>query len=402
MLDFFNLPFLQQFPPEIREWVFRILLTAVVFGLVLLLRRVITWIILAPLRAFTKRTESELDDAIFRVVQSATGYIVVALALLLSTAILSVGDFELIFIQRLARTLIIVGIGVALYESVALFERDSLLIDAVGLRIDQELFPFIRTGLRIILIAVVLVIIIQEWGYDVSGLIAGLGLGGLAFSLAAQDTVSNLFGFSTIVGDRPFVVGEYIITSDAEGIVERVGVRSTRIRTLDQSVIIVPNNKLANSAITNWSRTPYRRFNFTIGVTYDTNAAQMQTLLARLRELLTSHELVQQNSIVVRFTDFGSSSLDVLVRCNVNTPNWNDWTAEREQLNLHIMDVVEELGLSMAFPSRSLYIETMPTPNGTSPKPHTPAPAPPVQPTVDTPSAGSQQDEAADAPAEDI
>jgi MscS family membrane protein len=396
MFDLFNLPFLDQLPPVVREWTIRIILTLIIFGLVLLLRRVLTWIILAPFRALSKRTSTSMDNALLRIVEAASGYIVVAIALLLSTSVLSVGDVELVFIQNLARTLIIVGIGVALYQAIALLTGESRLVSATGLSvIDRELFPFIRTGLRIILIAVIMVIVIQEWGYNVSGLIAGLGLGGLAFSLAAQDTVSNLFGFSTIVGDRPFVVGEYIISPDAEGVVERVGVRSTRIRTLDQSLIVVPNNKLANSAITNWSRVPYRRFNFTIGVTYDTNSQQMRSLLSQIRELLEKHDLVQKDTIVVRFTEFSSSSLDILIRCNVNTPDWGDWKAEREQLNLHIMELVERMGLSMAFPSRSVYIESMPSGDEDKRPTVLPRPKPERRPAGP---ADQQQDEAGDAP----
>src|SRR3982751_4471798 len=122
---------------------------------------------------------------------------------------------------------------------------------------------------KTILMALALVIIIQEWGYDVSGLVAGLGLGGLAFSLAAKDTVENLFGFTTIVSDQPFVVGEFIKSNDIEGTVEHVGIRSTRIRQQDQSYVIVPNSKLASAPILNWSRLNKRWYNTTLRVSYN-------------------------------------------------------------------------------------------------------------------------------------
>lgn len=360
MLDLFNMPFLNDLPPTVRDWMIRTVLALVVFGLVLLLRRVVTWILLAPFRAFSRRTETELDNIALSIVESSAGYVVVAVAILLSTQVLSVGNVELIFMQRLARSLIIVGVMVAVYKSIALVQDEANFISYTGFNIDSALYPFIRTALRVVLVAIAMVIIIQEWGYDVSGLIAGLGLGGLAFSLAAQDTVSNLFGFSTIVGDRPFVVGEYVITPNGEGVIERVGVRSTKIRTLDQSLIIVPNSAMANSPITNWSRVDFRRYNFTIGLTYDTNSQQMRDFLTRVRNMLMDRPLVVNDTIIVHFTDFGASSLDVLVRCNVKTPFWADWVAEREEINLAIMDIVEDMGLSMAFPSRSVYIESMP------------------------------------------
>lgn len=368
MFDAFDIPILRDMPPEVREWVFRTLLALIIFGIVLLLRRVLTWIIIAPFRALSKRSETDLDDALLDVIEPASRYLVVALALMLSTLIMRVGDVELVLIQRVARSLIIVSVAVALFRAIDLIQPHSRVVSLAGLTLDKELMPFLRTGLRVVLIALTLVVVIQEWGYNVNGLIAGLGLGGLAFSLAAQDTIGNLFGFSTIVADRPFVVGEYIVTPDVEGTVERVGVRSTKIRTLDQSLIIVPNRKMADSVITNWSRLSYRRYNFTVGLTYATDSAQMRDVLQRIRTMLANRPKVQQDSIIVRFTDFASSSLDVLVRCNVNIPDWGEWVAEREEINLAIMDIVNELNLSMAFPSRSIYIEqTTPTDtNGTA------------------------------------
>lgn len=405
MFDLFDISILRELPSNVREWVFRTLLAILIFGIVLLLRRVLTWLFVAPFRAISQRTENDIDNTMLDIVEPASGYVVVAIALLLSTQILSVENVELVFIQRLARSLIIVGVAVALFQATDLIQPNSRLVTMTGLTLDKELMPFVRTGLKIIIIAMTLVIIIQEWGYNVSGLVAGLGLGGLAFSLAAQDTVSNLFGFSTIVTDRPFVVGEYIVTPDVEGIVERVGVRSTKIRTLDQSLIIVPNNTLANSVVTNWSRLSYRRYNFTIGITYDATSQQMRDLLTRIRGMLESRATVQQDSIVVRFTEFASSSLDILVRCNVNISDWGEWVGEREEINLAIMDIVADMGLSMAFPSRSLYIESMPDGAGDDDAPQHSTPTPRRQP-APAPShqldAAPQQDEADESPASGI
>jgi len=361
MLNPFDFEFIRMLPPETRGWVIRIIAAIVVFLVVVLLRRVFTWAIVAPLRSLANRTENELDDNIVNIVEPASGYIVAAVALLLSAAILEIGELELVLMNRLARSLIVVGVAVALFQAIDHIGASSRLISLTGLTIDKELMPFLRTGLRVVLIAVVLVVILQEWEYNVSGLIAGLGLGGLAFSLAAQDTVSNLFGFSTIVTDRPFVVGEYISADGVEGVVERVGVRSTKIRTLDQSLIIVPNNKLSDSIITNWSRLSYRRFNFTIGLTYTTTHTQMREFLQRVRDALAAQPVVREDTILVRFNEFSSSSLDVLVRCDVDLPDWGDWVAGREQTYLAIMDIVDEMGLSMAFPSRSLYVEQFPS-----------------------------------------
>ncbi|NOG50552.1 MAG: mechanosensitive ion channel family protein [Chloroflexi bacterium] len=158
--------------------------------------------------------------------------------------------------------------------------------------------------MKIFIVAIGGVIILQEFGYDVTGLIAGLGVGGLALSLAAQDTVANLFGFASIIGDSPFSLGDYIRTPDVEGTVEHVGVRSTRVRQSDETLITIPNNVLANSAISNFSRMPRRRIDFTVGVTYRTTAAQMRVLLDRLRTLLKAWPSADPSTVQVYFSKF--------------------------------------------------------------------------------------------------
>ena len=242
---------------------------------------------------------------------------------------------------------------------VFVFSRRRLRL-LTGMAFDEALLPFIRTGIQLLVLALALVIIVQVWGYDVSGLIAGLGMGGLAISLAAQDTLANLFGFAAIVSDRPFVVGEYIKTKDVEGMIERVGLRSTRVRQLDQAVVAVPNSTLAASAILNWSRLAKRRIDLTLGVTYstapDADGRPCSTVCARCS---SSAKPSIPNSVVVYFIEFGESSLNILVRCYVNITDWQAFTAEKERILLEIMRVVQSLGLSIAFPSRSLYIENL-------------------------------------------
>jgi MscS family membrane protein len=219
----------------------------------------------------------------------------------------------------------------------------------------------LRTGLQIIILAILLVIIIGEWGYDVSGLIAGLGLGGLAVSLAAQDTIANVFGFSAIVADRPFVVGEVIKTPDVEGTVEHVGLRSTRVRQPDQALVTLPNSKLVSSAILNWSRLSKRWLNLTLRIDYNANSQQIQSLIERLRTTLAEREHVETDSVVVFFTNFGDQALEVLVRCYIMLPDWTDFSREKEAINLEIMRIIEELDLSIALPNRTVFIENRST-----------------------------------------
>jgi MscS family membrane protein len=160
-----------------------------------------------------------------------------------------------------------------------------------------------------------------------------------------------------IVGDRPFLIGEYIRAGEIEGVVEKIGVRSTRIRKPDRAVITVPNSRLASAPVERFLR---RRIQFVLGVTYTTTADEMETLLEKLRGMLGEREHVVESSIAVYFTEFGASALNVMVLCDVTIRDWRMLLEEREQVNLAVMRIVAEMGLSIAFPTQSIYIEQMP------------------------------------------
>lgn len=358
-----NLPILQSLPEEIRLLILRALALALAFLIIWLMRRVITSIIMAPIRTIINRTNSKIDDRIFNIIRPSINLIVISISFVLAATIILPGDAWFInLISVVARILIIFAIMQLAYKLVDQLAPSSVhLMSMTGINIEERLMPFIRVGLKITFVVVGGSIILQELGYDVSALIAGLGIGGLGLSLAAQDTVANLFGFVSIVADSPFDVGDYIVTPNGEGIVEHVGIRSTNLRQLDQAVVSVPNNQLANNPITNWSRLSKRRLDMMIGVTYSTDIPGMQTLLDHIREMLTRREKVDPESVVVYFQSFGASSLDILVRCYIFISDWAEFQAEKELINLEIMNIVDDLGLSMAFPSQSLYIENLPT-----------------------------------------
>jgi MscS family membrane protein len=256
-----------------------------------------------------------------------------------------------LFVQRLVRTFFIIGVVLGIYRAVEViaFSRRQLQ-NVTGLVIEEELLPFVRTGLRLVIIALGLVIVVQEWGYDVSGLIAGLGLGGLAFSLAAQDTIANLFGFTAVVGDRPFVEGEVIKIPEAEGRVERVGLRSTRVRQVDQSLVTVPNSKMATAAIINWSRLSKRRYINKIGISYRSNSRQIRELVSSIRSMLVDRPNLETDSIQVFFSAFGQNALEIEVIALIKLPDYVQFAAERENINLAIMEIIENLGLHIAEP----------------------------------------------------
>ncbi|MBK8025239.1 MAG: mechanosensitive ion channel family protein [Chloroflexi bacterium] len=339
----------------------RVLLVVVVFGLTWLLRNAVAWLLSRPLRVLLTRARASADvDAVIRsIVMMPVRYLLLALAVDLSARILELQAPWFGFALSIGRTLVIVALAVFIFRLINTFviSARSLYVFA-GITLDAALLPFVRTGVTIVVIALALVIILQVWGYDVTGLVAGLGLGGLAFSLAAQDLLSNLFGFAAVVSDRPFVVGEYIKTPDVEGIVEQVGVRSTRVRQLDQAIVTVPNSKLAAGTILNWSRLAKRRVDFKLSIEYSTSAQHMETLLEALREMLRQQPMVEKDTIVVYFVEFADSSLNILVRCFLTLSEWAAFTAEKERILLEIMRIMERMQISVAFPSQTVYYQS--------------------------------------------
>ena len=176
-----------------------------------------------------------------------------------------------------------------------LFERFSKKTQT---KLDDLLFPFINKGIKVIVVVVGITVIAKEWRYDLGALLTGLGLGGLAFALAAQETLANLFGGLTIMMDKPFNVGDYIQFSGIEGTVEDIGFRSTRIRTPDHTVVTVPNSSIAKEKVTNCSRRDRRRVRFSLPVKYNTTSQKMEKLIIRVRDLLTSHPEVHAETVL--------------------------------------------------------------------------------------------------------
>jgi MscS family membrane protein len=351
---------LDNLPETIRlELLIRLLLVLLTFALAIGLRNLVAWLLATPLKQlFTRVGQDGLNTTIRHIIVAPTGYLLLAIAIDISARILAVNPSIQNFLSNVTRTLVIVSITLILSPVARLLAASRRNIYTLtGIIMEEALLPFIGTGVQLFLWAMVIVIVIQVWGYDVTGLIAGLGIGGLAISLAAQDTLSNLFGFAAIVSDRPFVVGEYIKTKDVEGLIERVGLRSTRVRQLDQALVSVPNSVLASSAVLNWSRLARRRIDLTLGVAYDTRADAMEDLLGGLRAMLTAREAVDSGSVVVHFIDLGESSLQILVRCYVNIADWGTFTAEKERILLEILRLFDRQGLQLAYPSRSIYIE---------------------------------------------
>jgi len=226
--------------------------------------------------------------------------------------------------------------------------------------LDDSLVPLLRTTMRLFVTAVGVLFVLQNLDVNVSSLVAGLGLGGLAIALAAQDTVRNVLGGATIFADKPFEVGDWVVVDGVEGTVETVGFRSTRVRTFYNSLVSVPNGNLMNAGIDNMGQRRWRRYKTTLGVGYHTTPDQMQAFVEGIRAIIQASPGMRQDYYIVEFHGFGATSLDVLVYCFMDAADWNEELRTRHVLNLDIMRLAEALKVDFAFPTQTVHIAEMP------------------------------------------
>lgn len=231
----------------------------------------------------------------------------------------------------------------------------------------RALLPLGSRVAKAVLIAIGVVAVLSLLGFPVASLLAGLGIGGLALALAAQKTVENLFGAFSIGVDQPFREGDFVRVEDFVGTVEKIGLRSTRFRTLERTVISIPNAKVADSRLESLAARDRLRLFVVVGLVYETTAAQMREVLAGFERILRAHPKVWPDVVVVRFRELAASSLDVEVSAWFMTSDWNEFTLIRQEILLQFMEVVERAGTSIAFPTQTVHIA--PASNGTDAKP---------------------------------
>jgi len=330
-----------------------------IFIFFLVLRRFFTYIIIGSLQKLAKYTETYYDDKVISALKDPVsfGFIVVGLHLF----------FALIFwetptIKNILNTLIIfvifwsiIAIADALrgifHQTTARFHSD----------LSREMGDFILKIVKILIGGVGLGAMLQVWGINVTALIASLGLGGLAIALAAKDTASNLFGSFALLADKSVRIGEWIKVANTEGVVEAIGMRTTKIRSFEQSLITVPNQLVANTPIENFSRRGIRRIKMRIGLTYSTTSEQINKIVEEIKYMLHNHENISsKDTLLVNFESFGDSALNIFIYTFTSTANWENYLNIREDVHHKIMKIVEENNASFAFPSQSIYVEQMP------------------------------------------
>jgi len=332
---------------------------SIVFMLILLLRKLFTKIVLVFLHKLSKYTTTYYDDKVISALKEPLRFAFIIIGLHLFF-LLIFKETELI--KNILNTLVVFDIFWMILAIVDALR--GLIYAATGkfnTDLSKEMGDFILRIVKFLIAGIGLGAILQVWGINVTALIASLGLGGLAFALAAKDTASNLFGSFALLADKSIRIGEWIKVDGVEGVVEDIGMRTTKIRSFQKSLITVPNQIVSNKPIENFSRRGIRRIKMHIGLTYGTTSEQIVKIKNELESMLRAHEgISQKDSLMVYFDSFGASSLNIFIYTFTKTANWAKYLEIREDIHIKIMKIIEDNGSSFAFPSQSIYLESLP------------------------------------------
>ncbi|WP_296863504.1 mechanosensitive ion channel family protein [Thermosyntropha sp.] len=344
---------------NILSWLKMALVAFFIFLFFIILRHIFTHYIFPQVLKIADKTDTYLDEKVLDAFERPLRILFIVLGIFFALRYLPLPESYDIILVKLLRTSLIIIVAWGLYNLTGSHSSFTEEVKTIW-KIDYTIIQFFSKVFRVLIVIIALLVLAEEWDYDVDGFIAGLGLGGLAFALAAKDALANIFGGMVIIIDKPFAVGDWIKTPSLEGTVEEISFRSTRIRAFDQALITMPNSKLAEEPITNFTRMGKRRIKFYLGVTYDTPPDKMRIVIEKIKTMLINHPEVHPETIIVSFEHFSESSLDIMLWFFTKTTIFEEYLSVRQDINLKIMDILEEEGVSMAFPSRSIYIETVP------------------------------------------
>ncbi|MFP4957653.1 small-conductance mechanosensitive channel protein MscY [Bacillus subtilis] len=324
----------------------------------LILRKLFTRYFFNLLFNLTNRPKTEIFKQVVLAFDKPARWFFVALGLFLAIRYSPFLDEQMPVISKIYRSLIVALLCWGLCNLTA---TSSFIFHKVNQRfeldMDDILAPFLSKLLRFVIIALSVSVIAQEFNYDVNGFVAGLGLGGLAFALAAKDTISNFFGGIIIITEKPFTIGDWVETSTVTGSVEDITFRSTRFRTAQGALVTVPNSTLSMEAITNWTRMTKRQITFSIHVSYATPIENLERSIHSLRTMLLEHEGVDNEIIMVNFDTFADSYYNLFFNFYTKTTVWAENLNIREDINYKIIEILGAEGVQFAYPGQMVVVK---------------------------------------------
>ena len=314
--------------------------------------------IIVKLFNWKKKREEIKENAFYTPIKSFFKILGIYIAILYLQPTFNISQNVIDIVTKIFRMIVIISTAIGLTNSIT---KKSRFIRAIKDRSDKE-FDDATTNIIVRIIKVLIYIIatfmvIADLGYDLSGIITGLGLGSVVVTLAAQDTMKNLFGGLMILMDKPFAVGEYIRFGTYEGTVEDITFRSTKIRTLENSIAQIPNAEISSTAVVNFTKMEKRRYELNLGLVLGTDLNKMVDLKIQILEFLNTHEHVIEDSTSVTFQAVEPSEFKMQIYCYVDTVDYNEYLNVKEQLNFGIMDIVHRNNIELAYDTKTIEIK---------------------------------------------
>lgn len=327
---------------------------AFIFGAIVL-GRLVRWFAEKILPKLTAKTETQLDDVLVEVLKAPMLFALTLVGFWIGIKRLSMPANVMEMMADAYKFLLVISAtwfvsrAVSTFINVVLKEK----VNDESSRMDEHALSLIKKVSSFVIWSIGVITALNNAGVDVGALIAGLGIGGVAIALAAQDTAKNIFAGMMILFDRPFKIGELITIDGTTGYVEDMGIRSTKLRTYSGQLVVIPNYKTADSNLTNITREPSRRIELNVGLTYSTTPEQMRQAMDILRNLPSSVTGIEEK-VKVYFTSFGDFSLNIT--CWYYIKKDSDLFETQSAVNLHVLDEFNAHGLDFAFPTQTLYV----------------------------------------------
>ena len=342
-----------------------IIIGLIIFLIFYVLRSFFARFVIGRLHKIVKKTKTDIDNVVIEVIEGPLKFLPIVIGFFIATSYIEFNANIIILIEKINRTFITIFIFWLLLQLIVPF---SFVIKKFEEQLTTALIDWTLKGLKILVIIIGIVAVLELWGIKVGPIIAGLGLLGVAVALGAQDLFKNLISGIMILMERRFKIGDVIhIAGEAEGIVEQIGFRSTLIRQFDSNLVMVPNFKFAERSVTNNSRRINRRIRWIIGLEYRTTVEQLKNMRNQIKEFIDKDKNFKNDdksyfsSSFVRIDSFSDSSIDMLVQSFTNVTNWNEYIKVKETLAITIKEIVENEKAGFAFPSQSLYLESLPS-----------------------------------------
>jgi MscS family membrane protein len=326
-------------------------------GLAVLIGKAVYWISENIIRKFTEKTKTKIDDIIFDAIRKPIILVLVIIGIYLGSLLLTLSENMQRFFSNTVEFLIILNVGWFIISFLDSIIEHYLVpfTQQTETDLDDHLIPVLRTVLKVIIFCVTIIVALANIGFNVGAFLAGLGIGGLALALASKDILANLFGGVTILADRPFKMGDLIEYKGRRGTILEIGMRTTKVRTIENTIMIIPNSNITIDMIENVTAGEERRQKFTIGIEYKSSTKDVEKAIEIVKEVVNTVPNVNTEKTIVAFDSFNSYSLDIT--CIYFVTDMKDFLVNKSAMNIEIKKRFEKAKISMAFPTQTLEIK---------------------------------------------